>query len=267
MPRARNIKPGFFRNEELVELPFSYRILFAGLWVIADRAGRLEDRPKRIKMEVFPADDVDIEDGLNALQSRGFLLRYSADGARYIQVLNFEKHQNPHKNEAPSSIPEPDPHSASTVQAPESHSATHADSLIPCSLIPCSLIPDSLIPDSLQNTSSAAPTESGRKADALADGFAEFWNAYPKKVEKKAALEAWKSKRLNGHAQEVIDHVRQRAARDKSWIDGYIPSPKRFIRDERWRDEYAQTLSHRDKVLRALEERGPPILEGRLANG
>ena len=51
MARARNIKPGFFLNEELGVLPPLVRILFAGLWCIADRDGRLEDRPKRIKME------------------------------------------------------------------------------------------------------------------------------------------------------------------------------------------------------------------------
>lgn len=39
MARARNIKPGFFTNDELVELPFEVRSLFIGLWAIADREG------------------------------------------------------------------------------------------------------------------------------------------------------------------------------------------------------------------------------------
>lgn len=47
MARARNIKPGFFINEDLVELPFSTRLLFAGLWIIADREGRLGERDRR----------------------------------------------------------------------------------------------------------------------------------------------------------------------------------------------------------------------------
>jgi hypothetical protein len=50
MARARNIKPAFFKNEQLVELGMSTRLLFIGLWCLADREGRLEDRPKRIKM-------------------------------------------------------------------------------------------------------------------------------------------------------------------------------------------------------------------------
>jgi len=139
MPRARNIKPQFFKNEELVELSFDRRLLFIGLWTLADREGRLEDRPKRIKMEVFPADDVDVDTALAELESRGFIVRYVVEGNQYIHINNFTKHQNPHKNEAPSSIPAPEQHGASTVQAPEQHDTNPADSLIPDSLIPDSL--------------------------------------------------------------------------------------------------------------------------------
>ena len=99
--RSRNIKPGFFTNEDLVELPFEYRLLFQGLWMMADALGRLEERPKRIKMNIFPMDDVDIEKGLTALEKSpsSFILRYEQSGTRIIQIRNFEKHQNPHVNE------------------------------------------------------------------------------------------------------------------------------------------------------------------------
>ena len=75
--RSRNIKPGFFKNEVLVQLPFEQRLLFIGLWTVADRAGRFEDRPTKIKMELFPADNVDVDAGLQALHDNGFILRYS----------------------------------------------------------------------------------------------------------------------------------------------------------------------------------------------
>lgn len=108
MARARNIKPGFFTNDELVELPMATRLLFIGLWTLADREGRLEDRPKKIKMEVFPADDVDVDEALSTLVSSGFIQRYTKDEGRFIQVTNFGKHQRPHSNESASSIPAPD---------------------------------------------------------------------------------------------------------------------------------------------------------------
>ena len=105
MARSRNIKPGFFKNELLAELPFEYRILFQGLWCHADRDGRLEDRPKRLKAEIFPYDDVDVDAGLSALAAKGFIVRYEAEGVRCIEVVNFARHQNPHKKEAPSNLP------------------------------------------------------------------------------------------------------------------------------------------------------------------
>lgn len=109
--RARTLKPGFFKNEQLAELPMAARLLFAGLWCLADRAGRLEDRPRRIKAELFPYDDLDIEPLLQALADHGFIVRYAVDGARYIQVTNFTKHQSPHPREAASEIPPPPSHS------------------------------------------------------------------------------------------------------------------------------------------------------------
>lgn len=103
--RARNVKPSFFQNEQLAELPFEARLLFVGLWCLADREGRLEDRPKRIKMHVFPADMLDVEPLLAGLAAQKLIDRYEVNGGRYISLPNFVKHQRPHVNEAPSQIP------------------------------------------------------------------------------------------------------------------------------------------------------------------
>ena len=136
MARARNLKPGFFRNEILAELPPLSRLLFAGLWTIADKAGRLEDRPKRIKADVLPYDDGDVSGMLDQLAGAGFIVRYAVNGERYIQITNFSKHQNPHVKEGESIIPAPDEtgkHHTSTVQAPDKHDASFplTDSLNP----------------------------------------------------------------------------------------------------------------------------------------
>ena len=106
MARARNIKPGFFKNADLVETSFETRLLFVGLWTLADREGRLQDRPKQIKMELFPADNVDVDNCLNDLSQLGFITRYVADGKRVIQIVNFCKHQTPHGKEADSELPD-----------------------------------------------------------------------------------------------------------------------------------------------------------------
>lgn len=107
MARARNIKPGFFRNAELVELPVETRMLFIGLWTLADREGRLEDRPKQIKMEIYPADSFDVGSMLGQLHAAGFINRYEVGSSKFIEVQNFIKHQDPHYKEKASEIPPP----------------------------------------------------------------------------------------------------------------------------------------------------------------
>jgi hypothetical protein len=153
MARSRNIKPGFFKNETLAECSPVARLLFAGLWCLADRAGRLEDRPKRIRAEVLPYDDGCVDEMLDELHRAGFILRYQVGQQRFIQVKNFTKHQNPHCREPESIIPEPDKHGASTVLTPDEHETGPADSLL-------------LIPDSLNLMSDAdASVVAGKAAD------------------------------------------------------------------------------------------------------
>lgn len=103
--RARNIKPGLFSDEDLVECSFPARILFMGLPCLADRMGRLEDRPKKIKMLLMPADNVDCEALLDELAKAGKIKRYEAQGKRCIWIPGFLNHQEPHRNEKPSALP------------------------------------------------------------------------------------------------------------------------------------------------------------------
>ena len=106
--RARNIKPGFWTNEDLGALPVEARLLFIGLWCYADREGRCEDRPARIRVAVLPYDaEIDCDGLLVMLAERGFIVRYEAAGKRYLQINNFTLHQSPHHTERQSEVPPP----------------------------------------------------------------------------------------------------------------------------------------------------------------
>lgn len=100
MARARTIKPGFFENEQLAECSESARLLFVATWMLADRNGYLEDRPKRIKRFAFGYDDTNVEPLIDELVNAGFLVREAAqDGLPWLFVANFKAHQSPHQNE------------------------------------------------------------------------------------------------------------------------------------------------------------------------
>lgn len=158
MARARNLKPSFFTDDVLAEINPLGRLLFQGLWCVADRAGRLEDRPKKIKAEILPYDACNVDKLLDELHKARFIVRYERDGQRFIQVRSFSKHQNPHVKEPASTIPAPDEHGSRTVQAPEKKS--------PQREIPeqAGLIPDSgfPLPDSPSRIPDSGPPLSDR---------------------------------------------------------------------------------------------------------
>ncbi len=111
MGRIRTIKPEFFKHEALFdaeeETGLPLRVAFAGLWTICDRAGRFEWRPRAIKTDVLPYDQVDFPRVLDALVTRGFVVRYRVDGKEYGFVPGFSKHQVINGRETESKLPAP----------------------------------------------------------------------------------------------------------------------------------------------------------------
>lgn len=148
MARARNIKPSIMDNEDLAELEPLTRLLFVYLWMLADREGRLEDRPKRIAAQALAYDrNADVSNMLAKLQSNGFIDRYEANGIACIQIKAFAKHQTPHIREAASTLPSAE---QGTTKAVSKHNLGNAEAS-PRSPDSGFLIPDTpyLIPDSL----------------------------------------------------------------------------------------------------------------------
>ena len=160
MARARNIKPGFFKNYDLADLGPHAQLLFAGLWCLADKEGRLKDQPRLIKAEIFPYYDVDVNGELTKLQRLGFIDRYEAEGVAVIQVENFIEHQSPHHTEKASTLPANSEQQAAKP-IPEPLTETHGELTVNSRKYngenpPDSLIPDSLIPDSVGKSNQKA---------------------------------------------------------------------------------------------------------------
>lgn len=177
MARARNIKPSFFQNEQLGELPPITRLAFVGMWTIADFRGCIEFRPKRLKIQLLPYDNCDLEEIAINLDKSGLIRMYSVQGQRYIKILNFEKHQNPHKNEREAGSDIPDYEEKFRVindlqnieNNPEQNGTAPADSLFP--------LPDSLFlnPSSLIPELEAQKKETPKKPKATATRLPADW--------------------------------------------------------------------------------------------
>lgn len=198
MARARNIKPGLFKNEVLGVADPLYTLLFEGLWLLADREGRLEDRPLRIKGELFPyRDGLDMTAMLGWLEAAGFILRYQAGGAELIQIRQFTKHQSPHKNEAPSELPSPPVMAGATS---EEIGTTRAD----CGF----LIPDTGLLDEDAPAGAERPKRQSKKT-RLPDGF------QPDETGRARAREAGLS--IDAEVRKFCDHHEANGSLKSNW--------------------------------------------------
>jgi hypothetical protein len=118
MARTRSIKPSFFKNEYLAECEPMARLLFIGLWTLADSQGRMEFRPMRIKAELFPYENCDILGLLKQLADRGFVRAYESGDVKVLEIPTFGEHQRCHPDERDEGLPAPD-EDGTTIVFPE----------------------------------------------------------------------------------------------------------------------------------------------------
>lgn len=108
MMRIRSIRPEFWEDADLARLDLAARLLFIGLWQLADREGRLHDDDRWIAIKVFPYEPgIQVAAYLSDLEAGGFIERYEADGVHVISIPNFLKHQRVNARESESSLPPP----------------------------------------------------------------------------------------------------------------------------------------------------------------
>ncbi len=164
MARTRSIKPSFFKNEYLAECEPMARLLFVGLWTLADSQGRMEFRPLRIKAELFPYENCDILGLLKQLADRGFVRAYESGDLKVLEIPTFGEHQRCHPDERDEGLPPPD-ESAETIVFPGENAKPGNPALEPgnppasCAFNPLILLP----------SSSSAPSTPKRRCSKPAD--------------------------------------------------------------------------------------------------
>lgn len=128
--KIRTVKPDFFTSGDATAVSRDARLLWIGLWVFADDAGRLKASVREVKNRVFPGDDdltlERVESLIGELADAGRIVRYEADGERFLCTPNFKKHQRIDKRF--EQIRYPAPPCANTACSLRAHEST------PCAL-------------------------------------------------------------------------------------------------------------------------------------
>lgn len=112
MGRIRTVKPELFTHEELYDLEketgLPIRIAYTGMFCQADREGRFKWRPRTLKTQVLPFDNLDFSRVLDALATRGFIEKYTINGEEFGRIVKFKAHQFINNKEPESSLPAPE---------------------------------------------------------------------------------------------------------------------------------------------------------------
>ncbi len=245
MPRARNIKPGFFENEHLGVLLGDIQLLFIGLWTQSDREGVIEYRPGKLRKALFgfrPDMTLDVFNRyitvLEQVDNGSMLVKVLFQEKEYLVVVNFDEHQKPHHTEKKKKLPsrktllEAKKQDLTVKNPLENAKNPYRNALIPDSLIPDSLIPDSLIPENV--------IEKSRMQEIL-NQFDIFWQNYPtngrnKGSKKDAEIKfriAIKKSTFNEIMKGVNDYANYIQQSGQSNQDAF-----RWLEKERWKDDY-----------------------------
>lgn len=248
MARKRNVHPKFFINEDIAELDPLTRLFFIGMWTLADRDGRMEDRPKKLKGEILPYDNCDGEEMVSSIADKGFIVRYEISGKRYIQIVNWLKYQDIHPKEALSVIPTSCMNDASAMQEPCINEKTNLSQTQGVSVNPIPSIPSCTSYPSLKEKNLRA-CEDDHPVDNFPEGdeggaapspddnpdFMEFMSVYPRREEIGKAKKAWEKAVFSGAKPIlIVGAARKYAAEMKA--EGretqYIKMPYNFILDQ-----------------------------------
>jgi hypothetical protein len=111
MTKRRSLDGHIRASENFSKLTYRQRDLWHGLIVSVDDQGRIPGSPAFIRSTIWPYDDLplsEVETDLKVLEGQGSILRYSVNGCKYIQLVNWHKYQSHAEWLGLSDYPAPD---------------------------------------------------------------------------------------------------------------------------------------------------------------
>lgn len=227
MARIRTIKPDFWTDGNMVKLSPFARLLYIGMWnfTLCDH-GHVADDAMKLKLQILPMDNIDIEALLAEIMAQGRVVRVAdGDGRTYLLVKRFEDHQKI------------DPRWKTRCPA-----CAQVDSLslteTPVSLGELPVTPE------LSPTLPLGREGMGRESKKTPSSpaapsmeFDTFWAQYPRKVGKIAAEKAFIKAMKKTTLDQILTGVellkREQVGKDKTWT----PHPSSWLTAGRWDDE------------------------------
>ena len=227
--RIRSIKPEFYRSDDISVLAWEERLLFIGLWSYVDDNGVGMDRLASITADLFSGDIerdssetfARVSRGLQTLSEAGRITRYTVDGKKYLHITNWAKHQRidkPNKERYP--LPTCDDAEIVTENATPSRQSRETPAT----------------GTGEQGNRGTGEVKTSSPATPSKE-FEAFWDAYPKKISKQAALKAWNKAVKIADPADIIAGAKRYAQMVQGSEKQFIKGPDGWLNAGRWEDE------------------------------
>lgn len=123
------LSPEIYSDERFALMSAEAQVLMIGLLNLADREGRLEDKPRSIGLKLHPGAARDTNALIQEIADAGLVVRYSVEERPLIAIPEFLAKgspwcQTPHPNETASTLSPPDNHGPPPVPPRSSNGAT-----------------------------------------------------------------------------------------------------------------------------------------------
>ena len=97
MARKRMIDPKFWSDDKMMALTTRHRLLFIGIWNFSDDGGIHKNSNNMLKAEVFPCDDINVEEVGNLkdeLIELELIIPFNSNGIELFYVKNWKIYQS-----------------------------------------------------------------------------------------------------------------------------------------------------------------------------
>ena len=242
MPRIRTIKPEFFTHEELAGTSAHARLLAIGLLTLADCKGRLRWVPMLVHAQVFPWEaTVKIEVLLGELTGIAYCVHYEIDGKRYVEIVNFLKHQRLSGKEAgyESRLPEPPEMSGIAIRETGEGIGKHAGASQGSARNPLGTGEHRNLGTEEHRNLGTEDLSLSEKVgrNEKTESFERFWEAYPKRrrTKKQDARKCWDRSLAKVDAATLITRAVEYAASDQGQSE-FAVMPSVWLNSGMWED-------------------------------
>lgn len=263
MARIRTIKPEFWRDEKIMDCAPVERLLFIGLWGLADDYGRYELAPRNIRAELFAEDEISSEQVrgmLMDLSAKGLITVYSAEGKDYFYVTNWDKHQRI-DNKAKPKYPSPFGIGPSQEKREQENPSEPSQILARNS--------EDSGKKSLEGKGKEKEGKRKKNSRLVADAtqpsepskFEEFWKSYPRRDgpnPRKPAEQKFNALVKTGVDPDLMVAAAKRLAVDEAKRSNigtrFIPQAITWLNQQRWTDHAAVAFSADDGLIEVLDQ-------------